>query len=260
MQQDEEFVNKLILNFCSNDRIQRMGKCLHVLDVYRKSLLRGEDPRKSYKPRVTLSGGGIIWSASELNEAGIRFKRSGSVSLKDISFHGGVLSLPRIVVDDVTEPLFLNLIAFKRYHVGTGNEVTSYIFFMNSLIKTVGDITSSNSWNIVPTPSQIETKKPISLRQSPLALTIMARNINLEPTEEHKHRYIFLMINPIENVSQSYVSNYYLSNQCKMQWNLWRANLLNTYFRSPCSILAVIPAIFLSALTMAQTVYTALSY
>ncbi|KAE8663722.1 heparan-alpha-glucosaminide N-acetyltransferase-like [Hibiscus syriacus] len=37
---DGEFLNKLILKFCSpNTPISTMGTCLHVLDVYRKSLL-----------------------------------------------------------------------------------------------------------------------------------------------------------------------------------------------------------------------------
>ncbi|KAL4379413.1 hypothetical protein GQ457_02G018230 [Hibiscus cannabinus] len=79
----------------------------------------------------------IIRSAKELNEARIRFKKSKSVSLKDIEFRGGILRLPVIIVDDATESMFLNLIAFERFHIGAGNEVTSYIFFMDNIVDNV---------------------------------------------------------------------------------------------------------------------------
>lgn len=127
--QDEEFVNNLIHNFYfPGKKVPNMCKCLHVLDIFRKSKLI-EFPGKvsGSKPdggSVAKQGvDEIIRSATELNEAGIGFKASKSRCLKDISFSGGVLSLPRIVVDDATESTFLNLIAYERFHVGAGNEV-----------------------------------------------------------------------------------------------------------------------------------------
>ncbi|MCI37508.1 UPF0481 protein, partial [Trifolium medium] len=63
----------------------------------------------------------IIRSAVELHEAGIRFKKSKTWSLKDVSFDRGVLRLPTLVVDDTTEYMLLNLIALERLHVGAGN-------------------------------------------------------------------------------------------------------------------------------------------
>jgi Plant protein of unknown function len=76
----------------------------------------------------------------ELYEAGIRFKQSRTTSLHDIHFKGGALSLPVIVVDDATEYVFLNLMAFERLHVGAGNEVTSYVFFMDNIIDSAKDV------------------------------------------------------------------------------------------------------------------------
>ncbi|KAF2288432.1 hypothetical protein GH714_007450 [Hevea brasiliensis] len=138
-EKDEEFVNNYIVKFCfPNDPVSSLGKCLHPLDVYRKSLLQknvGKEKRRSRsRSRRHKEGSNIIRSATELNEAGIRFKKSKTRSLKDISFKGGVLRLPVIVVDDATESIFLNLIAFERFHVGAGNEVTSYVFFMDNII------------------------------------------------------------------------------------------------------------------------------
>lgn len=65
--------------------------------------------------------------------------------LTNISFHRGVLNLPPIVVDDTTESMFLNQIAFEQYHVGTANAVSSYIFFMGSIIYDARDVSLLHS-------------------------------------------------------------------------------------------------------------------
>ncbi|GLT30233.1 hypothetical protein SLA2020_050460 [Shorea laevis] len=125
---DDELLYKLILKFCSPipaTSISSMGKCLHVLDVYKKSLLYQVKPGRTHQRKLRAShhkdSDDIIRSATEINEAGIRFKESKTASLKDIRFKGGVLQLPTIIVDDATESMFLNLIAFERFHVGASD-------------------------------------------------------------------------------------------------------------------------------------------
>ncbi|CAN0865288.1 UPF0481 protein At3g47200 [Linum grandiflorum] len=127
---DEEFVNKLIQKFClPNTHVARLGKCKHVIDAYRKSILHQDEirskkvgPLRRRRPPRYRAEDDIVRSATELHEAGIQFKRSITGSLKDISFRRGVLRLPVVVVDDTTEFIFLNLIAYERFHVGAGNE------------------------------------------------------------------------------------------------------------------------------------------
>ncbi|KAI4343466.1 hypothetical protein L6164_010810 [Bauhinia variegata] len=65
IQQEEEFLNRLILEFFSPG-VWSVGKCSRALDVYRKSLLKNHH------------GGGdeIIW-----------FKKSKSCSLEDVSLN-----------------------------------------------------------------------------------------------------------------------------------------------------------------------------
>ncbi|XP_039038681.1 UPF0481 protein At3g47200-like [Hibiscus syriacus] len=239
---DEEFVNKLILKFCSpNTPISTMGTCLHVLDVYRKSLLPdilGRRRRKRrYKPSSFLheDGDDIIRSAMELNEAGIRFKKSKSVSLKDIQFRGGVLALPVIIVDDATESMFLNLMAFERFHVGAGNEVTSYIFFMDNIIDNERDVALLHSRGIIQ--NALGSDKAVAN-----LFNSLSKDITLDPDSS------------LDEVHKK-VNKY-----CKKAWNEWRANLIHTYFRNPWAILSLIGAIFLFALTIAQTVYTIYPY
>ncbi|KAG5064510.1 hypothetical protein JHK85_005693 [Glycine max] len=54
--------------------------------------------------------------------------------LRDMSFFDGVLRLPTFVVGDTTEYMLLNLVAFQRLHVGASNEITSYVFFIGTVI------------------------------------------------------------------------------------------------------------------------------
>ncbi|KAF7815017.1 UPF0481 protein [Senna tora] len=140
---DEEFLNKLILQFFfpGTPPSRSFGKCLHTLDLYRKALLQHSPSHHTVIPKPTKADKHrgydddiIIRSVVELRESGISFKLSVTPSLKDISFNNGILRLPSIIIDDYTESMFLNLMAFERLHVGAGNEVTSYIFFMDNII------------------------------------------------------------------------------------------------------------------------------
>ncbi|GJW96911.1 UPF0481 protein-like protein [Tanacetum coccineum] len=237
-QHDVEPVNKMMQKFCSpNSRITKMGRCLHPLDVYRKGLL-WENPHhkkpiitKSYHRLVIEEGDEIVRSATELYEAGIRFKKSRSRSLKGIAFQGGVLKLPPVMVDDATESLFLNLIAFERLHVGAGNEVTSYIFFMDNIIDNAKDVSLLHSQGIIQ--NAIGSDKAVAK-----LFNSLSKDITLDPESAL-------------DVVHKQVHNY-----CSKPWNEWRANLIHTYFRSPWAILSVLAAVLLFALTIVQTVYS----
>ncbi|KAI6670714.1 hypothetical protein NL676_005599 [Syzygium grande] len=229
--EDDEYINRLILNYCfPGKHTARIGKCLHVLDVVRKSLLLHEKPKLD---KVGCEGLLSVRSATELKKHGIRLKKSKTGSLTDISFAGGVLSLPEIVVEKATESMFLNLIAFERFHVGTGNEVTSYIYFMDYIIDNECDVTLLHTLGIV--------------------LNVLGSD--RETTELFHSLAKYTAIEP--NSSLIAVCNK-VNEYCNKPWNKWRANLIQTYFRSPWALLSLIAAIFLFALTIIQTVYTVL--
>ena len=86
----------------------------------------------------------LIENAVELWESGVRFrcKDTGHASLRDINFdhNTGTLELPVLPVHDGTEHLLLNMVAYEQIHVGTGNEITSYVMFMDALIDTADDV------------------------------------------------------------------------------------------------------------------------
>ncbi|KAG6382771.1 hypothetical protein SASPL_157524 [Salvia splendens] len=178
----------------------------------------------------------IIRSATELNEAGICIKWSKSRSLKDITFRGGVLRLPLIVVDDALESLYLNLIAFERFHVGAGNDLTSYIFFMDNIIDNSLDVSLLHSCGIIQ--NALDSDKAVAK-----LFNSLSKDITLDPEsyleQVHKQRVVpeAMAVAPVE--SKPY------------------AHLLT----NPWAILSVIAAaIFLFALTIVQTIYGVLSY
>ncbi|XP_020552025.1 UPF0481 protein At3g47200-like [Sesamum indicum] len=151
--QPDEYLNKLVLNFFhSGGHAWQVGRCLHILDIYRKSLVtapRIRQRRRRHPIHWNNTAETTFPSASELLDTGIRLNRSKTHSLRDISFHQNTLRLPEIIVDTTTKSILLNLIAFERFHVGAGNEVSSYMFFLTSLIKGSQDVSLLSSCGII---------------------------------------------------------------------------------------------------------------
>lgn len=238
--QTEEDINKLIQKFYfPNYDVKSLGKCKHVLEVYRKRLLWEDADTRIW---VTQPLGGISWggddiipSATNLHEAGIRIVKSKTRSLKDISFNRGILKLPSIVVDDTTEPVFLNLIAFERFHVGAGNDVTSYISFMDDIIDNAKDVSLLHTREIIH--NAIGSDEAVAQ-----LFNSISKDITLDPKSS---------LNDVRVKANQY---------SRRRWNQWRGNLIHTYFKNPWAILSVIAAIFLFGLTIVQTVYTAGQY
>ncbi|KAG0462733.1 hypothetical protein HPP92_021209 [Vanilla planifolia] len=168
-------INRLVLKLCSTEApapSPGIGLALHPLDLYRRSLLQGPSGHPSTdlnsRRRSSESGpGGIVRSAIELYEAGVRFRISKSSSLQDIRFQHGVLSLPPVVVDDATEYAYLNLMAFERLHVGAGSEITSYVFFMDNIIDSAKDVALLHSKASSRTRSAATRPWPTSSIRSP---------------------------------------------------------------------------------------------
>ncbi|KAK3409574.1 hypothetical protein EUGRSUZ_J01683, partial [Eucalyptus grandis] len=258
-EKDDESVNRLIFKswFHGKD-ITGMGKCLHVLDVYRKHKLKEpkkkdnverkyseeiirsrlhvldvfrKHMRKKPKDNVEMKDGmKLIRSASatELSEHGIQFKNSKTRSLNDISFEGGVLRLPTIVVGDKIESVFLNLMAFERFHVGAGNEVTSYICFMDYIIDKGQDVALLRAQGILQ--NDLESDEAVAK-----LFNLLAKGATMDSDSS---------INGVLTKVEQYYSN---------RWNMWRVNFFHTYFRNPWVTLSLIAAVFLFALTIIQT-------
>ncbi|KAK6270397.1 hypothetical protein POUND7_007502 [Theobroma cacao] len=82
--------------------------------------------------------------ATKLEEAGIQFminsiKKRDVMSLFDISFTDATMKIPTFVVEDCTERLFRNLIAYEKYEEGS-TYVTDYVTLMDNLIDSAKDV------------------------------------------------------------------------------------------------------------------------
>ncbi|OVA03077.1 Protein of unknown function DUF247 [Macleaya cordata] len=164
-----------------------------------------------------------------------KFEISNSSSLKDISFQGQVLRLPVVVIDDTTESTFLNLMAFERFHVGAGNEITSYVCFMDNIIDSAEDVKILKCSGIVH--NAIGSEKAVAK-----LFNEMTKDVTPDPGSS------------LEEVERK------LNDYCKNKWHEWRANLIHTYFRSPWALLSLLAAVVLLALTISQTFYTIYPY
>ncbi|CAO2141931.1 unnamed protein product [Urochloa humidicola] len=233
-------INMMVLKFMSqSSRLPQVGSPLglHPLDVCRRSLLYGQYQvlRGTRDDDHGLTETDIIRSAVELSEAGIRFKRSNSDSLRDIRFRQGVLTMPAISVDDSTEYMFLNMMAFERLHVGAGNDVTAYIFFMDNIIDTAKDVALLSTSGIIQ--NAVGSNKAVAQM-----FNSISKDVVLEPA------------GALDAVHRE-VNAYY-----RKTWNMWRANLIHTYFQSPWAFMSLAAAVILLVMTIMQTVYTVLSY
>nr|CAB3465883.1 unnamed protein product [Digitaria exilis] len=232
---NEELINRMVLMFLSPTAwppTTGVGLALHPLDILRRSLLYGPRPPP---PGPTSSPDDIIRSAEELYEAGVRFRRSATSSLLDIRFRRGTLYLPAIAVDDTTEYMLLNLMAFERLHAGAGNDVTAYVFFMDNMVGSARDVALLARRRVVH--NTVGSDKAVAR-----LLSGLSRDVVLEPNS------------PLDGVHRE-VNAY-----CRKPWNRWRANLVHTYFRSPWSFLSLAAAVFLLVMTVLQTVYTVMPY
>jgi hypothetical protein len=231
-------INRMVLRFLSlsSPRLPPSGGSLglHALDVHRRNMLYGHYQAPHWTSR-DVPEADIIRSAVELYEAGIRFKKSHSESLHDIRFRHGVLSMPAVTVDDSTEYMFLNMMAFERLHVGAGNDVTAYVFFMDNIIDSAKDVALLSSRGIIQ--NAVGSDKAVAK-----LFNSISKDVVLEPDSK---------LDAVHREVNAY---------CRKPWNMWRANLIHTYFRSPWAFLSLAAAIFLLVMTIMQTVYTVLQF
>ena len=226
-------VISLVLNFFAQSHVgnTELGNVqgvsgLHILDIYRNALL--------------VHGHYSAWSICvprsvvALREAGVQFSTSESKGFKDISFSNGVLSLPPIDIDNTTEAILRNLIAFEN--VRGDNEVTAYVFFMDSLIDSGKDVALLREKGIIK--GWFGTDEDIAS---------LFNNLTKEVT---------IILTPGKGVDVTKQ----LSDYCSRSWNEWRANFVHTYLRNPWVFISLLAAFILLVITVVQTVYGVLSY
>ncbi|KAK7352726.1 hypothetical protein VNO80_18154 [Phaseolus coccineus] len=170
-------------------------------------------------------------SATELSEAGVRFKvKTRTKCLLELGFSGGVLEIPQLDVDDSTELLFRNMVALEQCHYPSKSYITDYAKVLDFLINTSRDV-------------DILIRKRVLVNW-------------LGDTDS-----VAKMLNALmQNVTETTLSFDYfricqdLSAFHRNPWNNLKSTLRRDYCKSPWQTAATIAAIVILVLSLVQTV------
>lgn len=173
-------------------------------------------------------------SATELNEAGVKFTVRSSKCLLDIKFSNGVLEIPCITLYDNTESLIRNLMALELCHYPNDSYMIDYIFFMDFLLNTHKDVDLFIQNGIIEN----------WLGDSKQAADLF-NNLNKNCTIVSSNFYFSALCEE-------------LNAYCKVPSHKWKAILKRDYFSSPWRTASTSAAIVLLALTFIQTVCSVL--
>nr|GLL37219.1 UPF0481 protein At3g47200-like [Ipomoea trifida] len=188
-----------------------------------------------------------IRTASELQEAGVRFKKVGkisntssnqTISLFDIKFNHGVLEIPSFALYHPTETFFRNLIAYEQHSPDV------YPMYFTDYAKFMDDL--------------INTEKDVNL--------LRLKDVFINGLGDDKE--VTRLFNDLCKGVTYYSGDgfYYkdlckeLNLHCKKLRNVLMARLRHDYFHTPWAGISTFAAILLLSLTIAQTVLAALDY
>ncbi|XP_043700236.1 UPF0481 protein At3g47200-like [Telopea speciosissima] len=200
----------------------------HLLDSVRDLLL------KSFSG-TQMSPGAFrrTHSATELKEASVKFEREPNTCLFNITFTNGVLKIPTMKIEDWTESLLRNLIAFEQYRDGN-NYITDYAAFIDGLINS---------------PKDVELLEKKGIIESLLG----------EPKE------VAALFNGLLKEVTIMIDQYYFSSVChdldkyyKIPKHKWKASLMRDYCNTPWAFISFLAALFLLILTVVQTIFSIL--
>ncbi|MED6186140.1 hypothetical protein PIB30_063959 [Stylosanthes scabra] len=191
--------------------LSRFGRVAHFTDLYRKLLLSSS--QLFFQPSQCSREGKIthIYSATELNELGVKFK-----------------------VEDETEVIFRNLLAFEQCHCIHESYLADYIVFLDFLINTDKDVDLLIKKGIIE--NWLGDSNAVAEMFNNLAVNIVSSDFNV------KYSHIFKNLNDF----------------CARPWNQRMATLKRDYCSTPWQAAASIAAIFLLFLTVLQTVLSVL--
>ncbi|XXG86945.1 hypothetical protein AAC387_Pa11g1752 [Persea americana] len=93
----------------------------------------------------------MIPSATELQEAGVRFQLKQASSFLEVRFEQGLMEMSRLWISDETNILFRNFMAFEQCFPYLGNHFTTYCVFIDFLVNTPRDVSILREPDIIRT-------------------------------------------------------------------------------------------------------------
>ncbi|XP_062169093.1 UPF0481 protein At3g47200-like [Alnus glutinosa] len=174
-----------------------------------------------------------IPSVTELLKVGVRFQTRYEENSLNVTFRDGVMTIPRTKVSEITECIFVNLVAFEHCDPSKVHKITSYLKLLKDLINTTKDVDFLKQREILA----------MSLSSETIA-SVFNRVYN------DAYDYVFLYTDLYDEVNAYY----------RRRRNRWRYILKHDYFNNPWTSLSVIAATLILLFTLLQTTYSILSY
>ncbi|KAG5552552.1 hypothetical protein RHGRI_010586 [Rhododendron griersonianum] len=150
---DEEFTHMMFLDAqkgrAPDEKDKDDDEPVHLLE-----LVRRQDPKAFGNGCVISSSWFTRRSAKDFKTIGIQCKPSRTCQFTDIEFKSkfsyGILTLPKMIIDDTTKSMLLNLVAYESCPDNANDMgVTSYICFMDWIIDQDEDVKELRSKGIV---------------------------------------------------------------------------------------------------------------
>ncbi|KAD3337593.1 hypothetical protein E3N88_33113 [Mikania micrantha] len=206
----------------------------HLLDLLRSSFIPPDlEPTEKPNNRPPPH---IIRNISKLKRSGIKLKPLKAESFLMVNFKRGVIHMPMITIDDFMCAFLLNAVAFEQCHNGCSKIFTTYVTLLDCLINTSRDVGLLSDWNIIENYLGTEAEVATFFNN-------MGRDVSFDIN-------VCYLARLFDNVNRHHRSGWHV------QW----ASLKYTYFNTPWSFISALAASVLLVLTVAQTVYTILSY
>lgn len=212
------------------------SEALHLLDFLRLFHLPPFEVRESRARTAMKVGADQIPSVTELQQAGVEFRRAESTNLYDVKFdhHKGVFKMPRFYLVTITEILFRNMLVFEQFRYPYHQHVADYMRFLNYLVHEPNDVKT-----LVRSGSFQN-----GLDDNHEAATLI-NNIGRN-TADYTHGFYF------SDVVEELVSYY------NNPWHGFVAKLKRNYFNSPWAAISAVAAAVLLISSVLQTVFTVL--
>ncbi|XP_049387773.1 UPF0481 protein At3g47200-like isoform X1 [Solanum stenotomum] len=218
---------------CNAENIKHLLHAVHIFSCH------GLNPLKNSKNDITKHK--VMPNATELSEAGVSFVEVGyllgevnledDISLFDIKFNNGFMAIPSFQVDDDTETILRNLIAYEQQSCDVEPKYFSdYATFIDYLIDSDKDVNLLRQKGIIESWMG-ENKDVASLFNK------IGSGVGVDPDNFYYHEECIKAIEYSEK-----------------PWNRMKANLMHNYFSSPWAGASTVGAIILLLLTAIQTI------
>ncbi|KAI8002122.1 UPF0481 protein [Camellia lanceoleosa] len=245
---NKDYLIRYVLLFFGNilrhggDTLEKKGDPhdYHILDVLHKCYLPVDDPPDEEKEKTRSR----FPSASDLDLAGVQFVKRDEEDLFAVDFvkPQGLLGccsrahfeIPTLSIYDDTEPLLRNLIAFEQCCPNVRQHISSYGFFMDTLINSAHDVELLEKAEILH--NYLGTSQDVSDLFNNICKEVVVEWFYFEKTCEDA------------------------DNHCRKLWPRFLASFRRDYFSNPWTGIAVVAAIIIFGLTIVQSIYTVLPY